>query len=202
MSNDAPDSMTPHGSKGFMPEMPARFLPLEFYVDTNRINARQGLPHMNQLEEWHRNRVISIQMAEEAHDEAIRGNNPERARKARSYIYSIVPPDMQAQYRHILKEIENILFPSGAKTCSQVNDVRIVFNAAYYMSILVTNDGESSSQPNGILGNRDKLAKYVQVMRDSEAVELVKERIKERDARARKIASMSGQPLPDWVGND
>jgi hypothetical protein len=44
---------------------------------------------MNQLEKWHRNRVVSIQMAEEAHDEAIRGNNPERARKARSYIYSI-----------------------------------------------------------------------------------------------------------------
>jgi len=109
---------------------------------------------------------------------------------------------MQAQYRHILQEIENILFPSGAQTTSQVNDVRIIFNAAYYMSILVTNDGDSTSQPNGILGNRDKLAKFVQVMRDSEAVELVKERVKERDERARKIASMTGRPLPEWVGND
>jgi hypothetical protein len=202
MSNDAPDSRTSDRSVGLVPEMPNRSLPLEFYIDTNRINARQGLPHMNQLEKWHRNRVISIQIAEEAHDEAIRGNNPERARKARSYIYSIVPPDMQAQYRHILKEIENILFPSGAQTPSQVDDVRIVFNAAYYMSILVTNDGDSSTQPNGILGNRDRLAEFVQVMRDSEAVELVEERIKERDERARKIASMTGRPLPEWVGND
>jgi hypothetical protein len=50
MSNDAPDSMTPDGSIGFVPEMPDRSLPLEFYIDTNRINARQGLSHMNQLE--------------------------------------------------------------------------------------------------------------------------------------------------------
>lgn len=202
MSNDAPDSMTPNGSVGFIPKMPDRSLGLEFYVDTNRINARQGLPYMNQLEEWHRNDIITIQMPEEAHDEAIRGNNPKRARKARGYIYSIVSPDMQAQYRHIRKEIENILFPSGAQEPNEANDVSIVFNAAYYFSILVTNDGDSSTQPNGILGNRDKLAKFVQVMRDSEAVELVKERIKERDERAKKIASMSGQPLPEWVDND
>jgi hypothetical protein len=202
MSNDASNSLTPDRSGEFVPEMPDRSLPLEFYIDTNRINARQDLPYMNQLEKWHRNGVISIQMAEEAHDEAIRGNNPERTRKARSYIYSIVPPDMQAQYRHILKGIEGILFPSGAQTPSQMNDVRIAFNAAYYMSILVTNDGDSSTQPNGILGNREKLAKFVQVMRDSEAVELVKERIRQRDERARRIASMIGQPLPEWVGND
>jgi hypothetical protein len=202
VSNDLPNLMTFDEAAEFAPEMPDRSLPLEFYIDTNRINARQGLLYMNQLEEWHRNRVISIQMAEEAHDEAIRGKSPERARKARSYIYSTVSPDMQAQYPHIYKEIEDILFPSGAQTPSQVNDVRIVFNAAYYMAILVTNDGDSNTQPNGILGNRDKLAKRVRVMRDWEAVELVRERIKERDDRARTVASITGQPLPDWVGVD
>ena len=194
--------MTPYGPAEFVPEMPDRSLVLEFYVDTNRINARRGLPHMNQLEKWHKNRVISLQMPKEAHDEAIRGNNPERERKAKSYIYSIVPPDMQTQNRHTLKEIEDILFPSGMQTRRQVNDVRIVFNAYYYKSILVTNDGDSSTQPNGILGNRDKLAEYVWVMRDSEAVELVKERIRRRDNCARRVASMTGQPLPVWVGND
>lgn len=200
MSNDTPESMTPGGSAGFAPAMPKRRLVLEFYIDTNRINARQGLPNMNQLEKWHANHVISIQMPVEAHDEAIRGNSPQRARKVRSYIYSIVSPDMQD--RHILKEIECILFPGGAQAPNEVNDVRIVFNAHYYMAILLTNDGDSSTQPNGILGNRDKLAKYVQVMRDSEAVELVKERIRQRDKRARKVASMTGQPLPEWVGKD
>jgi len=142
-------------------------------------------------------------MPEEAHLEAIRGKSAKRARKAKSYIYSIVSPDMQAQYRHRLDEIENILFPSRARTQRQLNDVRIVFNAAYYMSILVTNDGDSNTQPNGILGNRDKLTKLgIQVMRDSEAVELVRKRIKQRDDRARTVASITGQPLPEWVGID
>jgi hypothetical protein len=202
VSNDSPNPVTSDEAAEFAPEMPDRSLPLEFYIDTNRINARQGLPYMNQLEEWHRNRVISIQMAEEAHDEAIRGKSLDRARKARSYIYSTVSPEMQTQYAHIYKEIGDILFPSEVRTPSQVDDVRIVFNAAYYMAILVTNDGDSKTQPNGILGNRDRLAKFVRVMRDSEAVGLVKERIRQRDERARKIASMTGQPLPAWVGND
>jgi hypothetical protein len=202
LSNAVSSSLALGESAEFVPKMPDRSLPLEFYIDTNRINARQGLPYMNQLEKWHRDRVIDLQMAEEAHDEAIKGNNPQRARKASSYIYSTVVPDMQAQYQSILKEIENIIFPSGAQTPSQENDVKIVFNAFYYMSILVTNDGGSSTQPNGILGNRDRLARFVQVMRDSEAVELVKERIRQRDERVRKVASMTGQPLPEWVDND
>ena len=202
MSNDTPKSITPDGSAPFAPTMPERSLPLEFYIDANRINARQGLPNMNQLEKWHSDHVISIQMAEEAHDEASRGDSPERTRKAKSYIYSIVSPEMQAQCQHILKEIECILFPGGVQSPSQLNDVTIVFNAAHYMAILVTNDGDSSTQPNGILGNRNGLAKYVQVMRDSEAVELVRERIRQRDERARKVASMTGQPLPEWVCKD
>jgi hypothetical protein len=202
MSNDNPKPMAPNGSQRYAPIMPERSLGLEFYIDTNRINARQGLPNMNQLEKWHENRVISIQMAEEAHDEAIRGHSPERTRKARRYIYSTVTRSMQAQYRHILKDIESILFPGGAQTASQVNDVRIVFNAAYYMAILVTNDGDSSTQPHGILGNRDKLREHVKVMRDSEAVEFVRGQIRQRDERARKVASMTGQPLPEWVGKD
>jgi len=70
------------------------------------------------------------------------------------------------------------------------------------MAILVTDDGDSITQPRGILGNRDELAKYVQVIRDSEAVALVKETINSRDNRARWVASVTGQPLPKWVGND
>ncbi len=202
MNNDDSNLITPAESINFVPKMPERFLPLEFYIDTNRINAKQGLPNMNQLEKWHKDHVISIQMAEEAHDEAIKGNDSKRERKARSYIYSTISPDMQTQYQHIFKEIENNIFPSGAQNPNEMNDVKIAFNAAYYKSILVTNDGDSKSQPNGLLGSRDRLANIVQVMRDSEAVELVKEKIKERDNRARKVASMSGQPLPDWVDKD
>jgi hypothetical protein len=163
---------------------------------------------MSKLEKWHRHGVISIQMPQDAHREAMRGkidkpNTKERIKKAKGYIYSIVPDEMQTQYQHIRDKIERTLFPSGANTSKEQNDVRNVFNAAYYMAILVTNDGDSKRQPNGILGNRDKLAKIgIQVMRDSEAVELVKEKIKRRDERARKVASTTGEPLPEWVGTD
>jgi hypothetical protein len=202
MNSEKSHSTSSDGSAQFAPQMPQRSLALDFYIDTNRINARQSLPYMNQLEKWHEDNVISIQMAEEAHDEAIEGNNRQRTRKARSYIYSTVHPDTQAAYQGVYREIEEILFPSGVQTPNQANDVKIVFNAAYYMAILVTNDGDSRSQPNGILGNRDELAKFVRVMRDYEAVELVKERIRQRDERARTTAEMTGQSLPDWVGKD
>jgi hypothetical protein len=199
MGNDTPPSVNGDWPAGVVPKMPGKFFHLEFYIDTNRINARQGLPHMNRLEKWHKDGVICIQMPDTAHDEAIRGNSPARVSKGRSYIYSVVPQERQ-QYRHVLQSIKGTLFPSEAQTQGQKNDVMIVYNIVYYMSILVTNDGDSVTQPNGILGNRDKLTKYVQVMRDSEAVALVEERIRERDERARRTASMTGQPLLERVG--
>ncbi|MCG2759119.1 MAG: hypothetical protein L6263_11905 [Desulfobacteraceae bacterium] len=61
----------------------------------------------------------------------------------------------------------------------------------------------SKRQPGGILGNRDKLtALGVQVMRDHEAVEIVKQKIVKRDQLAKKIASYKNDPLPEWVGKD
>jgi hypothetical protein len=204
MTLDLTNSTTPEGKTGYAPKMPDRRLTLEFYIDTNRINARGGLPSMKKLEEWHRNGVISIQMPQAARHEITRGKNAkDQIKKAKRYICSIVPGEMQTQYQHIVDKIEKILFPSGAKTQNQIEDVRNVFDAAYYMAILVTNEGDSKRQPGGILGNRNKLAKIgIEVMRDWEAVELVKEKIRQRDERARKVASMTGQPLPEWVGTD
>jgi hypothetical protein len=67
----------------------------------------------------------------------------------------------------------------------------------------VTNDGGSRRQFGGILGNRDKLQELgVQVLTDDEAVELVEELIRERDDRERTNSSITGQPLPEWVGKD
>lgn len=39
-------------------------------------------------------------------------------------------------------------------------------------------------------------------MRDNEAVQLVTEKIKERDEKAYKISRMTGEKLPEWVGKD
>ena len=67
-----------------------------------------------------------------------------------------------------------------------------------------TNDGGSRRQPGGILGNREKLLSQlgIQVLTDEEAVRLIRELIEERDSRERERSSITGQPLPQWVGRD
>lgn len=184
--------------------MPGRFVHLLFFIDTNRINARKGLPYMNQLEEWHKNGVIDIEMPIEAFQEATIGKNTQRNAKAKSYPRAIVTETMQVKYERAYQEVENMLFPLGAQSQNQQYDVMIVFNAIYYRAILVTNDGDSRRQPNGILGNREKLTTRfgVQIIRDSEAIALVKEKIRERDQLARAIAERTGDPLPEWVETD
>jgi hypothetical protein len=180
-----------------------RSVELVFYIDTNRINARQSLPAMNQLEDWHRNGVISLQMAEEAHDEAIAGGNAQRQKKTSTYIYSTVPQGIHGANAGLLSRIEHAIFPSGVRTRKDRNDVNIVFNAHYYTAILLTADGASKTQPNGILGSREDLRKLgIEVMRDYEAVQLVRLKIIERDDRAKRLAAVTGEPLPQWVGRD
>ena len=141
-------------------------------------------------------------MPEVAQREALQGASVNRLDKARSYVSLIAGlSDTPFADRNT---IERILFPSGIQDNSQQNDVEIVFTAGKWVGwILVTNDGGSKSQPGGILGNKDALAAIrIRVMRDDEAVELVKQKIKERDERARKIAEKEGKPLPEWVGKD
>ena len=102
-----------------------------------------------------------------------------------------------------LQQIERILFPQGAHNDNQRRDVEIVFNAGKYGAILVTNDGDSRSQPGGILGNRAALAAIgIRVVTDDEAVQMVREAIRNRDDMARKQAEYNGTPLPAWVGQD
>jgi hypothetical protein len=103
----------------------------------------------------------------------------------------------------MLRKIKEVLFPNGIKSINEKNDVEIVFNAWKYDRILVTDDGGSKKQPGGILGSRDKLAALgIKILRDYEAVELVKEKIIRRDQSALKVASYKKEPIPQWVGKD
>ncbi len=184
--------------------MPRRRLYREaFHIDTNRINAKQGLPNMNMLEEWHNNDVILMEMSEPSMKEAFAGNNGQRVGKASKYGYSITYADTE-QERDQISAIASILFPEGVDNSNKANDVEIVFNAAKYGRILITNDGGSKSQPGGILGNAAELKNKigVTVVNDEQAVEIVKKGIAERDKRARYIAKNRKVKLPDWVGKD
>jgi len=179
-----------------------RFVYRVFQIDTNRINSKSKIPAMNQLEIWHKNRVILLEMAEVAQDEALVGNDSNRTEKALGYIHSKSLANTREE-QETIHEIVKILFPKGIKTANQANDVEIVFTAGKYNSILITCDGASKSQPGGILGHKDELRKLgIKVMSDIEAVEYIRTLIVARDILVRENCSRTGEPLPDWVGLD
>jgi hypothetical protein len=179
-----------------------RFVDVAFQIDANRINSRESLPYMNQLEAWHEAGVILMHMSQVAQNEARSGTNSQRSKKALSYIFSVTYDDTPDEHED-LRAIEEAIFPGGATTTSERNDVEVAFNAKKYGAILLTDDGASKRQPRGILGSRGTLARLgVQVMTDAAAVVYVRQKIAERDQRLRLRAEREGTPLPEWVGAD
>lgn len=170
------------------------------HIDTNLINARQKLDSVNQLERWYEDEVILINMSSTAQAEAKAYGNERRIRKASQQIFTATPAATEGD--RLFNQIEAIIFPDGAKDENQRNDVRIVCEAAKYCAILVTSDGASRAQPGGILGNRDKLRRYVQILSPDEAVTYVREKISERDEFNRRVLREFGGELPPWTGRD
>ncbi|MEA3327395.1 MAG: hypothetical protein U9R53_08835 [Chloroflexota bacterium] len=178
-------------------------LHLIFHIDTNRINSRSKLPAMNQLEQWHKNGVIHIELSTVAQKEAMAGKNRLRAEKALDYVYTETLATTPEEKTQLIK-IAGILFPKEKCNSNQRKDIKIVFNAHKYSAILITNDGASKSQPGGILGHKNELkeALGIIVMSDAEAVEYIQRLINERDKRARIQCERYGISLPNWLGKD
>lgn len=173
----------------------SRELHLNFHIDTNRINSRGRLDNMNRLELWKKKGLILLNMSQVAHDEARAGGDQRRARKAYGNIYSSTMANTSEEQMQ-LREIETILFPTGAATQNERNDAEIAFNARKYNATLITADGD-------LLTRRIELSRIgIKVMTDNDAVALVENRIAERDKRARIASQMLGVPCPEWVGND
>lgn len=177
------------------------YLPV-LHIDTNLINARQKLPAVNQLEQWYADRVILINMAGTAREEALAGGDTRRAEKANQQIFTMTTPAPVDSER--FKAIESVLFPGGAQDENQRNDIRIVADAIHYVAILVTNDGGSKSQPGGIRGHREELEKRfaLKVLSAEEALGFVRVKIRERDDFNRQLAQEFGGVLPEWTGQD
>ena len=172
-----------------------------FQIDTNLVNASGGLPNINRLEQWHSDGVVNISMSDVAQSEAAIGS-PARARKAFSRIVT-VSTNLTPQEKAKRDEIEGILFPSGASSTNEQNDVDIVFHAWKNRFTLITNDGASHRQPGGILGRRAALAAIgVKVTSDVDAVSWVEEQVCQRDERERQWSQTTGEQLPGWVGED
>ena len=185
-----------------VPGMIPRELGLHFAIDTNRINARQGLPSMNRLERWKEDGVISILMPESAYAEALRGADAKRLLKTRLMIFSINTLESPDELE-LRGKVEKIICPSGRPDASTANDIDIIVNAHKYGCILITADGGSRSQPGGILGrHKELLALGIRVVSDAEAVALVEQCIRSRDEAAIKSASVQQEEPPAWVGED
>ncbi len=172
-----------------------------FHIDTNVINGRGKLPSMNQIEKWASDDVILVNMSGVSFKEALAGNNDARSKKTLAQIFTITDVDLP-ENDPLYQKIENAVFPGGAQTQNQKNDVKVVYEAAKYAAILITNDGGSKTQPGGILGNRAKLRDYLTIYSDHEAVEFIRQKIKERDDFNRRVVDEIGGTLPEWTGKD
>lgn len=181
--------------------MPSRYLKRVYHLDANRINARQKASCVNQLERWHANGVIFLEMSRVAYDEAGYGS-PKRSAKADEYTW-VSTNDSIGGEANCRRAIERIVFPNGARNQNQVNDIWILFAARQAGATLITRDGGSQSQLGGILGNAKALAEIgIAVLSDQEALEEIKILVRERDRKARFVSERSRKPLPDWVGKD
>ena len=162
---------------------------------------------MNLLETWHANGVISLRMPWDAQLEAEAGINLKRQRKAGSYIAPL-PAITLPHEQQTLEEIKKIIFPKGVNTDSEGNDCLIVFTTWKYAmqsnAVLITADGNSKTQPRGILGAAEDLRRElnVRVMSDDEAVALVRRKVNERDRLNKSTAERFGIALPEWHGKD
>lgn len=170
-------------------------------LDTNAINARQANTALNQIETWRAPGVVLQLMAEPAYCEAVAGGSDARIAKAGRQLRGISHHGRKEE--SAWKTIEQAVFPSGARTDAERNNVAIVFQAQAWGYVLVTMDGNSRRQPRGILGARQELGELgVTVMRPEEFVTATRERIADRDRRLRQNCTMTGTPLPGWVGED
>ena len=172
-----------------------------FHIDTNLINSRAKLEAMNQIEKWASDDVILVNMSGVSFKEAQADGDLARTKKALSQIFTLTDESISSSDSHYRK-IEEWIFPGGAQSENQRNDIKIVFEAAKYAAILITRDGGSRTQPGGILGNREKLRDFVCVMSDTEAVDFIRQEIQERDAFNRRFVEEIGGELPEWTGQD
>lgn len=182
-------------------EMPSRSLKRVYHLDANRINARQNDCYVNQLEKWHKTKVIFLEMSRIAYDEAGRGSF-NRLKKSDKYTW-VNTNDTIGGEKDFKNKIEVILFPKGCTKPNQENDIWILFTAHRAEATLVTEDGDSNRQPCGILGSKRALAALgIKVLSTRDVVTEIMCLINERDQKAREVAKRINVSIPNWVGLD
>lgn len=175
-----------------------------FQIDTNSINGTQANADLNQIEKWMDAGVICLNMSHIARNEAKQVNYIPRIRKADTQIFTI-DEDLEngtLETPQHYEEVKNALFPSGAQSSSEENDVLIVCEAIKFSAHLITMDGNSKKQPGGILGNRTKLRHRICIFTPKEAVEYIRNKIRDRDNFNQEFVRQYGGDLPPWTFKD
>jgi hypothetical protein len=140
-----------------------------YHLDANRINAKREDEWMNQLEEWHRGGLIFLEMALPAYREAEYGDEGRRE-KAADYTWVEINNSLGGE-DEFRRQIALATFSGGVKTRADHNDVEILLAAKMAGAALITRDGASKSQPQGILGSAHALAKLgIRVLSAKDAV--------------------------------
>ncbi|RUR71286.1 hypothetical protein EJP67_30000 [Variovorax guangxiensis] len=174
-----------------------------FQLDANLINAKQKVKAVNQLETWRDNGVICLAAsnAELMKAQASGGAAAHRT-KLDSRTFT-VDEASEAEEEHIYSKVEAILWSKAAND-NHADDVAIVCEAIKWRAILVTDDGNSKPQPEGIYGNREKLRQEfgLQVLRPESAVQFIRSKISERDEFNARVAALTGKLAPGWTGQD
>lgn len=173
-----------------------------YQLDANRINAMQKDPHVNQLEVWHKRKVIFLEMSLTAYEEASFGNF-RRSEKANDYTWMRLN-EAWPGIDEFRKSIADIIFPGGPRSQQEINDVILLLTAKMSFATVVTLDGGSNRQPGGMLGSADRLLSEagIRVLTAEHAVDEIRECIRIRDDTARTVFAASGRRLPKWVGKD
>ena len=181
-------------------QMPSRNLDLVYHLDANRINAKQQNDSVSQIEQWHKNKVIFLEMSRTAYDEAGSGSGLDsnsRREKADDYTFISTNDSLgvKIEWRTL---IEQIVFPHGAKEQNEKNDISILLDAKMGGATLITSDRFH------ILHYADMLSSRVgiRVITAKQAVSEIRQCIRRRDAVARNISRKTGRKLPKWVGKD
>lgn len=164
-----------------------------FQIDTNRINAKAREVHMNQLEKWEKDGIITILLSDIVSSELKQYSKGFEKTSGQCFTMGFAEDEKNPGFT----KIQNILFPNGCKDENQMNDVRVVFHVYKYKFILLTNDGDSKSQPTGILGNASDLQTHlnITVMRDSGAVNMVQSEIDKLNEYAKIYSQETVTPL-------
>ena len=171
-----------------------------FIADTNRVNSRGKLPAMNALKKWAAAGDIKLVYTEEIQAELERWQNPKIRKASRELSVLFAQSCSEIEEKDQREKISNILFPEGLRFASDRVDVDTIRIAQLWGAIVITDDGDSKTQPGGILGAASRLHREidVQVMRDFEAEKLVARLIRERDQMEISFAAQEGREIASW----